>query len=309
VVTYYRLHRFVVSITKRHRYDSVPAIPLAKLRERNLVFTVTAGRTGTLFAQLFALLPDTTSVHEPAPTFHAYLRRIKRDHDFAKKFLLYYKLPFIAAVPSRNYVEFSHVFCKGFLEPLLELGLIPNLLLFWRPPRLIALSYFERNVVPERTFYGLQFLLSPRHRDTLPLPAWRHKRDYQLIFWYALEIELRQCEYSHLVRAAGGAVCDVTANDLRDFQRFVDIIKNLSLLSPNVHCDTLLSQHAANGAISWNQNFHPLRKYRGDLDAEEEQVWQAISVTNRQLRSSIERRYNGLGGSPETGIISPQCCL
>jgi len=85
VVTYYRLHRFVVSITKRHRYDSVPAIPLAKLRERNLVFTVTAGRTGTLFAQLFALLPDTTSVHEPAPTFHAYLRRIKRDHDFAKK--------------------------------------------------------------------------------------------------------------------------------------------------------------------------------------------------------------------------------
>jgi hypothetical protein len=34
--------------------------------------------------------------------------------------------------------------------------------------------------------------------------------DYQLIFWYALEIERRQREYSRLVRARGGGVCDVT---------------------------------------------------------------------------------------------------
>jgi hypothetical protein len=119
---YYRRHRFFISITERHRYDGDVAIPLAELREKNLVFTVTAGRTGTLFAQqLFALLPDTTSLHEPAPAFHAYLRRIKRDHDFPKDFLLHYKLPFIADLPSRNYVELSHVFCKGFLEPLLDL--------------------------------------------------------------------------------------------------------------------------------------------------------------------------------------------
>jgi hypothetical protein len=51
------------------------------------------------------------------------------------------------------------------------MSLIPNFILLRRDPRLIALSYFERNTVPERTFYGLEFLLSPEYRDTLPLPG------------------------------------------------------------------------------------------------------------------------------------------
>jgi hypothetical protein len=121
--------------------------------------------------------------------------------------------------------------------------------------------------------------------------------DYQLIFWYALEIERRQREYSRLVQAAGGSVCDVAAVDLRDPRRFVEAARTLGLISLGVDCDVFLPQHAANCTITWNQNFAPLRKYRGDLDAEEEEVWQAIWTTDPQLRLSIELRYRGLGRS------------
>ena len=159
---------------------------------------------------LFSLLPSVTSEHEPAPAFHSCLRRIHRHPAFAREFLLSYKLPFIGNLHTSNYVELSHAFCKGFLEPLLELGITPNLLLLRRDPRRIALSYLERYTAPERTSYGIEFLLSPRDARLPPKPRWRSMTDYQLIFWYALEIERRQREYSRLVRARGGGVCDVT---------------------------------------------------------------------------------------------------
>jgi hypothetical protein len=259
----------------------------------NLVFTVTAGRTGTLFVQkLCSLLPNTTSLHEPEPAFHAYLRRINDKPGFAKEFLIQYKLPFICNLSTCNYVELSHVFCKGFLEPLIELGIVPSLILLRREPRLIALSHFQRNTVPERTFYGIEFLLSPRYSRTLPLPGWQRMTDYQLNFWYTLEIERRQRDYSRLIQGVGGTVCDVTAAELGETRRFIEFAKTLRLLSPSAAAsDVLLRQHVTIAGTSWNINEPPLRSYQGDIDAEEEEVWRAISATDPQLRSWVERRY------------------
>jgi hypothetical protein len=53
---------------------------LSELGLKNLVFTVTAGRTGTtLLTNLLKALPDTTALHEPEPAFEHYLRRVQRD--------------------------------------------------------------------------------------------------------------------------------------------------------------------------------------------------------------------------------------
>jgi hypothetical protein len=241
---------------------------------------------------LFALLPDTTSRHEPDPAFHAYLRRTKSDPGFAKEFLLRYKLPWICDLPTHNYAELSHVFCEGFLEPLLELGAVPNIILLRRHPRLIATSYFERETVPERTFYGIQFLLSPRYPGTLPLGGWRRMTDYQLIFWYAIEIERRQREYSRLVQAAGGVVFDTTATELDNPQRFIELAKAVQLLSPAADFDLLFRAHAAIAGLRWNKNPAPVRSFRRDfdIDAEEEAVWRVVSETDPQLRSWVEQR-------------------
>ena len=291
---YYHHHRHFVLTAQRYRQHGNSAEVLSKLRNVNLVFTATAGRSGTMFAHnLFSFLPNVTSQHEPAPAFHAYLRRIDKDPAFAREFLLSYKLPFIASLHTQNYVELSHAFCKGFLEPLLELGIRPNLILLRRDPRLIALSYLERYTVPERTFYGIEFLLSPRYARTLPLSGWRRMTDYQLIFWYALEIERRQREYSRLVRSCGGIVCDVSAMELHDFPRFVELAQTLRLLGPPANQEALICQHAAICRIGWNKNDGPLWHYEGNLDREEEEVWGAVSLADPQLRSWVEKRYHG----------------
>jgi len=304
---YYRRHRYLVRVTEGYREDRNTAALLDKVRGMNLSFTVTAGRSGTFFLhKLCSLLPDTTSLHEPDPAFHAHLRRIKSDPAFAKEFLLHYKLPWISNLPTRNYVELSHVFCKGFLEPLLELGVVPNLIVLRRDPRLIALSFFERDTVPERTFYGIEYLLSPRYPGTLPLPGWRRMTDYQLIFWYALEIERRQREYSRLMQAAGGVVCDMTATELDDPQHFVELAKAQRLLSPAVDLDALLREHAAIAKLSWNKNERPGRSFKRDFDihAEEEAIWQAVSPSEPQLRSWVEQRYRTTGTAVAPALSS-----
>jgi hypothetical protein len=82
--------------------------------------------------KLFDKLPNVISEHEAIPPFHSCLRKIQSDPSVAKKFLLKYKLPHIVNLCTPNYVELSHVFCKGFLTPLLEFGITPNLILLRR---------------------------------------------------------------------------------------------------------------------------------------------------------------------------------
>jgi hypothetical protein len=273
--------------TRRHRRPSDPHSLIDAVKEKNLVFSVTAGRTGTLFAQgLLQLLPDTTSLHEPEPAFHRYLRRIQYNPDFSREFLLSYKLPAIVNYPTRSYCELSHVFCKGYFEPLLELGITPNLLVLRRRPRAIALSLLERNTVPERTYYGLQFLLSPSYPGVLPLAGWRKMTDYQLLFWYAIEIERRQEAYTSLVQQNGGIACCVTAQELNEFDCFLSIATKLQLVDPLTERAALVRSHAALANVRYHKNRFPMR-YLADLDAEEEQVWQRLSIADPQLRLKV----------------------
>jgi hypothetical protein len=288
---YHYRHREFSRITDAYRKSGDTTAMLAKLVTKNLIFTVTAGRSGTLFArQLFALLPNVTSEHEPEPAFHTYLRQIKIKPALATEFLLKYKLPYICNIRTPHYIEFSHIFCKGFLEPLLELGITPNIILLRRHPRLVALSYLQRYTVPARTFYGIEFLLSPRYERALPLPDWRGMTDYQLIFWYALEIERRQREYSRLIPARGGIVCDVTAIELNDLECFLELARTLGLPSPPASRD-VARKHDAIARFSWNRNEGPLWHCKVDPDREEEEVWRAVSRTDPTLRGWVEERY------------------
>jgi len=280
--------------TQRYaRQIELPAL-LARVREKNLVFTVTAGRTGTmLLRNLLALAPDTTSLHEPEPAFHRYLRRVQRDPAFAREFLLRYKLPAICDFSQRSYCETSHVFCKGFLEPLLDLGIRPNLLVLRRDPRSIALSLLARETVPERTHYGIEFLLSPRDPGVLPLPGWRRMSDYQLVFWYALEMERRQRDYAWLARQRGCMVLEMTTPELRDGARFLRLCDDLGLLDAGSDRAAMLRRHAAIAAIVVNRNSEPTR-ITADLDSEEAAVWQAVSSADPDLRAAVEQHYRSL---------------
>jgi len=290
---YYRVrNRSLERVTRRYRRHCEPTALLAGVKEKNLIFSVTAGRTGTLFVQkLLSTLPDTTSLHEPEPAFQRYLRRIHRDPDFAREFLLSYKLPAILGYPTKSYCELSHVFCKGYLEPLLDLGITPNLIILRRPPRPIALSLLERYTIPERSYLGIQFLLSPHYSDVLPFSGWHSMTDYQLLFWYAIEIERRQRAYANLVLQRGGTAYDVTAEELNDADCFFLLAERLCLIDHSCDRAALARKHAAILGTGHHKNRFPLR-FKADLDAQEEQVWQAVTVVDPLLRSWIEGHYH-----------------
>ena len=200
------------------------------LAQKRLIFTVTAGRSGTSYlAKLLALVPEVASFHEPAPHFVDVMRAVQSKPDQAYRFWIERKLPKIARVPEPIYIETSHLFCKGFAEPLLDLGIVPDLIILRRSHRKIALSLYQLGVIPGRTEEGLRFLLSPADPGVLPLQGWHSLHDYQLCYWYCLEIERRMRIYTKLFSCAGANVVQISLEELVRLRGITRLLRELEL--------------------------------------------------------------------------------
>jgi hypothetical protein len=174
------------------------------LLDKRLVFTISTGRAGTqTLSAVFGCARKTCSLHEPKPGYSKCLRRVQRNAEAALEFLVEQKLPAIRAPDEPCYVETSHVLCKGFIEPLLELGLRPHFVIVHRDPRAVARSFVELNSIPERTPLGRDFMLSPADPCLLEAPGWQDFTDYQLCYWYALESRQRAQWYAALFDRIG----------------------------------------------------------------------------------------------------------
>ncbi|MGH7789225.1 MAG: hypothetical protein ACRERC_20315 [Candidatus Binatia bacterium] len=276
-------------IAAYHRPPADVGALLEAVQRKVLVFTVTAGRSGTTFlARLFAALPDVASLHEPAPHFQFFMRQAQHDPAAARRFWLEYKLPQIAAEPTARYAELSHMFGKGFLEPLLALGIVPRVVMLRRHPRLVAASWQARGATPGRGKRGLKLHLRPDDPDVLPYPNWHAATDYQLCFWYALEIERRQRVYQTLLERAGGITVDVTADELHDGDRFLAAADTLDLLAPGVDRIALLRRHCEIAAVIHKPSTRRIAPAPID---EETQVWAAVSAAAPWLRAEVDQRY------------------
>lgn len=188
------------------RFD-LPDTLRQRLCGRRLIFTVTTGRSGTNYlADVLAALPGVACFHEPAPAFSECMRDVQEDSRVAYRFWIEHKLPAIASRRERIYIETDHAFCKGFLEPLLDLGVVPDLIILSRPMRAVASSMYQLNSIPCRTEAGLRYWLHPEDPGVLPLPDWRGLDDYQLCYWYCLEIARRAERYQRLLSGHGRVV-------------------------------------------------------------------------------------------------------
>ena len=188
----------------------MPQAPPADLLERvgakRLVFTLTTGRSGTAgLARALGAWRGVCARHEPKPTFGSAFRTVQAAPWTAREFWLEHKLPRIAKVAQPIYAETSHLACKGFLEALFELGLRPALIELERAPREVAQSLFALGTIPGRSFGGVKYYLSPDDRGArLALPEGsRGLCDYQLCYWYALELAARAAELRERARALG----------------------------------------------------------------------------------------------------------
>ncbi|MEM6843544.1 MAG: hypothetical protein AAF632_15050 [Bacteroidota bacterium] len=204
---------------------------LTRLKSKKLVFTVTTGRSGTgLLAEKLKYINSADIYHEAEPGFHNHMRAVIEGKEDAKDFLFDQKLPFIERLSSSIYIETSHLFCKGFLEPLLEIGIIPDLILLRRPERDTAKSLYQLGTIPGRNKKANKFYLMPSDSKLyLPLSSWQDMHDYQLCFWYTLEIIRRQQIYHRLVKVLGGKVVEVTLDDISKGQGIKKITDSIKL--------------------------------------------------------------------------------
>ena len=254
---------------------------------KTLIFTVTPGRSGTKYlAALLGAIPGIAAYHEPVPDFVTALRRAQQNPEIAFAFWRDAKLPFIAACEAPIYAETSHLFCKGFLEPAILLGLQPKLIVLRRPPSEVAWSLIERDTVPARSPYGCLYLLDPRDPGVMPLTSWERMTDYQLCFWYALEIERRQLKYAAFAAQLGLACFEVLQRDLGKPQVFARMLHALELSAP----PHVLTDHAAISAQRHNRNPRLLAK-PDTLEAEEAEVWKSVLSYEPLLPSLLELKY------------------
>ena len=203
---------------------------IESVRRKRLIFTVTTGRSGTAYlSSIFGYARKTHSFHEPAPEFVQILRQVQSGTGDARSFLMQKKLPVIAADSAPVYVETSHLTCKGFLEPLLELGIVPDLIIHRRPPRDVALSMFRMGTIPGRSDKGLLFYLSPQDPGVLAMKDWEHLHDYQLCYWYCLEIERRARQYKELFQGQGARIAETSLQGLKTYTGLTTCFAELDL--------------------------------------------------------------------------------
>ncbi len=200
------------------------------IQKKRLIFTVTTGRSGTAYlTNVFTYMKGVHAFHEPAPEYVDVLRSVQADSALAHRFLLNKKLPFIAEDSAEIYVETSHLICKGFLEPLLEIGIIPDLVIHRRPMRDISLSLLKMGTIPGRTEKALRFYLSPNDPDVLSIRNCDLLQDYQLCYWYCLEIERRARKYKILFQEHGAKVVETTLQGLKTEKGIKQLQEELNL--------------------------------------------------------------------------------
>ena len=244
--------------------------------DKRLIFCVTPGRSGTNYlAKLLEKVPNVGAYHEPHPNFAQAVRLLQAKPSIAHSYLLQFKFPAIMQDPNPVYVETSHMACKGFLEPMIRMGLRPDLIFLRRAPREVAWSFTQRHCIPGRDIYGNRDLVHPTDIGGFPLPNWESYSDYQLCFWYALEMERRQRHYAELAAERGLTAVEISADGLNEWACFARMATALDLTID----EQVQAAHGDISAVRHNANVQtaPLPPW---LETEERGVYLAVGQTS-----------------------------
>lgn len=197
---------------------------------KSLIFCVTNGRSGTkALAALFRRLPHVHACHEDKPSFHLLMRWVQQNPTLAEDFWLHTKLPEIGKSPKPIFLDTSHVFAKGFIEPLLAIGGRPKMVFLKREPRLIAKSMMALGDIPGRSRRALKWYLAPDDPVFLHLEDAGRLSDYQLCYWHALETEARQEHYRKLCQARNLHFAEAEIQTLNDLAAFEKLCAELAI--------------------------------------------------------------------------------
>lgn len=205
---------------------------------RQLIFTISSGRSGTKhLTRILGTLPGVGALHEPEPNFLQEMQASQADFSIAQRFLEEKKLPQLASSNDGIFADISHMWGKGLLQAwLLRDDLpIPNVVVLDRNLRSVALSILRLETTPERTRGGREWYIGPSAPSAiLKAKDWQKWTDYQLCYWYALEVEVRKATLGSWVKSRGGRVCRINIGELSKWKGIERLIGELELPKPGL---------------------------------------------------------------------------
>lgn len=206
---------------------------------QKFVVAISSGRSGTKhLSRILGLLPGVACEHEPAPNFVDEMQAAQNDPSLALEFIRNKKIPALEAKKGQIYAEISSLWCKGLLQAWLpDHSLpVPDIIILDRDVRLIALSLFRLNLVPERTVNGREWYIGPGTKGVLLKVAGSYAKwsDYQLCYWYALEVEARKVVLGQMARARGAKVSRISLAELSTFKGIYRMVHELDLPRPGI---------------------------------------------------------------------------
>lgn len=220
-------------LSRKEAYNTAYTSPANALNKR-VIFTLSPGRCGTGYlARVLDTVPGVIGMHEPRPNFAEKMRTVQTDPSAAYQFWLERKLPSIICLDGDTYAETSHLFAKGFCKPLLDIGIVPDLIALTRPKREVALSMWRRTHIPGRNKQGNKYHVIPTDPGVLvPYPHWEQATDYQLCYWYTVEMEARIKALSQYARRRGVRVFETTMGEIVTRDGFMRLLDALDLPEP-----------------------------------------------------------------------------
>ena len=296
----------------------------------HLIFTLSPGRCGTKYlAALLSTVPGVHVEHEGKPDFVDWARAARRDPAEARLFWEREKLPYIAGLGCDVYAETSHLFGKGFVQPLLDLGIVPDVLVIQRNHRDVALSYWRRGSIPVRTMMGNRYLLHPEVAEFHPPARWWSFSDYQLCYWYVLEMASRTIANIDRLHEAGATVHLLRYDELAQRESVLGCLNGMGLEPGSAALDAIFGQRY-NATPAGVVNLMP----PGDIDEQEQGVVEAIKnadnvepdtrikvdivvlsmgMLRKELAATLmavgyDRRYNIISGFAATDPTSNNRC-
>ena len=259
------------------------------LGDKRLIFTISPGRCGTKYLfEMLKTVPGIAVEHEPKPGFEDAARLAQFIPDASRRFWAEYKLPYIARHTENVYFETGHVFVNGFADTLLELGHIADLVILSRPHREVALSRWRRGSIPVRTERGGQYGIHPNARGVLlPITGWETWNDYQLCYWFCLEVEARSAYYSEMYKDMGAKVHHTTLSKIATERGFLRLLSDLGLPGPDMEAYRTRAQNRYNESSSHSK----MRVPDGDLDEIEQEVRKAVATYVKPRDSDKPRAH------------------
>lgn len=241
-----------------------------RLAEKRLIFYATTGRSGTKWAaRAMRSIEGVDAFWETDPNFAWVVRPSRVKQGVAKRWWVNQKIPAILSSEHKGgvYAETSHYLTQGALGAALSLGLEFDLVVLSRDVRETAISFWRRQSVP---------LFK---RDKLwPTDAGVHVKidsdglnDYQLIYWWLLEMRHRMWLYAEEVRKRGRIVASISLPEIATKEGFDLLRTTLKLPEPDWDRFPLLPINASDSSLLATNP-------PGDLGAQEMEVLKRVGL-------------------------------